>query len=145
MIQRSVILGFPPSRVDKPVISSVIRRFDVEVNILQAHVTPEEAGRMFTIFRGSRAQVSKALDYLRENEVQTILPARNLVWDEALCVHCGACVGQCLSSAFSVDSATRRIVYDGDRCIACELCIPACAYGAIEPIGAHLEKLGELL
>jgi len=68
-----------------------------------------------------------------------------LSWNEALCVHCGACVGQCLSRAFIVDEATRRVVHDGDRCIACELCIPACSYGAVESIGEHPGKPGEPL
>ncbi|MBW2263252.1 MAG: 4Fe-4S binding protein, partial [Deltaproteobacteria bacterium] len=116
MIQKSVILNFPRSQVDKPVVSSVIRSFDVEVNILQAHVTPEEAGRMFTIFKGERHQVDRALDFLRQNEVQTILPVKNLVWDEELCVHCGACVGQCLSSAFNTETESRRTVFDAQKC-----------------------------
>jgi ferredoxin len=144
MIQKSVILNFPRSQVDKPVISSVIRNYDVEVNILQAHVTPEEAGRMFTIFRGERAHVNGALDFLKRNEVQTILPVKNLVWDEQLCVHCGACVGQCLSSALTMDPATMRVVFEGEKCLACELCIPACSYSAVESIGDHLERTGEL-
>lgn len=144
MIQKSVILNFPKSQVDKPVISSLIRSYDVEVNIIQAHVTPEEAGRMFTIFKGERAHVNKALDFLEENGVQAILPVKNLMWDEQMCVHCGACTGQCLSSALSLDTRTMEVVYDGEKCIACELCIPACSYGAVESISDHLEKIGEL-
>ncbi len=144
MIQKSVILNFPRTKVDKPVISSVIRGFDVEVNILQAHVTPEEGGRMFTIFKGERLQVDGALDFLRQNDVQTILPVKNLVWNEELCVHCGACVGQCLSSAFNTDASSRRTLFDAEKCLACELCIPACSYGAVESIGDHLERQGEL-
>ncbi|MBW2264468.1 MAG: 4Fe-4S binding protein [Deltaproteobacteria bacterium] len=99
---------------------------------------------MFTIFKGERHQVDRALDFLRENEVQTILPVKNLVWDEELCVHCGACVGQCLSSAFNTEAESRRTVFDAEKCLACELCIPACSYGAVESIGDHLERLGEL-
>jgi ferredoxin len=144
MIHKSVILSFPRSQLDRPVISTVIRSFDVEVNILQAHITPEEAGRMFTIFKGERTMVGRALDYLRSNDVQTILPVKNLVWDEERCVHCGACVGQCLSSAFATDTTSMRVVFDAGRCIACELCIPACPFGAIESIGDYLERTGEL-
>lgn len=144
MIQKSVILNFPRTLVDKPVISAVVRNYDVEVNILQAHITPDEEGQMFTLFKGHGPAVNRALDYLRENHVRTILPVKNLVWDEQRCVHCGACVGQCLSSAFTQDPVTMKTVHDAGKCVACELCIPACGYGALESINDHLRKTGEL-
>ncbi len=144
MIQKSVILNFPRTLVDKPVISRVIRDFDVEVNILQAYITPDEEGRMFTLFKGDGPAVNGALDYLRKNDVRTILPVKNLVWDDELCVHCGACVGQCLSGAFTQDPVTMKTVHDPGKCVACELCILSCWYGAIESIGDHLRKTGEL-
>ena len=144
MIQKSVILNFPRTQVDKPVMSHVIRSYDVEVNILQAHITPEEAGRMFTIFKGERAEIDGALEYLAGCDVQTILPVKNLVWDETCCVHCSACVGQCLSAALTLDHSTMKVRFDADRCIACELCIPSCPFGALESISDHLEKTGEL-
>jgi Fe-S-cluster-containing hydrogenase component 2 len=43
-----------------------------------------------------------------------------------------------------VDPDTALVVFDADRCIACELCIPACGYDAVESIGDHLVRKGEL-
>jgi Fe-S-cluster-containing dehydrogenase component len=88
--------------------------------------------------------VNKALDFLKQNEVQAILPVKNLVWDEEACVHCSACTGQCLSGALAVDRQSMKVVYEGEKCIACELCIAACPFGAVESISDHLEKTGEL-
>jgi ferredoxin len=144
MIHKSAFLRFPKGLVNEPVISRLIREFDVEVNILQASITPEEDGQMFAIVSGQRAAVRGAFDFLRQRDVRVILPARNLVWDEELCVHCGACVGQCPSRAFSAEQHSRAIAFDAGRCIACELCIPACSYGAVESIGEHLKRTGEL-
>ena len=144
MIQTSAIFRFPKVQVERPLISHVIRECDVEVNILQARITPEEDGHMFAIFRGSRKAVDNAFRYLKKNQVHVILPAKNLVWDEEVCVNCGACVGQCPSSAFQVDPDSRNVVFNHDRCIACELCIPACSYKAVESISDHLKRTGEL-
>jgi ferredoxin len=144
MIQKSVIMHFPRTLVDKPIISHLVRNCDVEVNILQAHISPDEDGHLFAILKGGRNEIRNALAYLQENGVRAILPAKNLVWDEKKCTHCGACVGQCLPSAFAVDAATRKVVFDAQRCIACELCIPACSYGAIESINENLRRKGEL-
>jgi len=144
MIQTGAIFRFPADRADKPLISHVIRDCEVEVNILQARITPEQDGHMFAIFSGSRSAVDSAFDYLKKNRVRVILPARNLVWDEDACVHCGACAGQCPSGAFHVEDETRKVVFEHDKCIACELCIPACSYGAVESIADHLKRTGEL-
>ncbi|MBW2277006.1 MAG: 4Fe-4S binding protein [Deltaproteobacteria bacterium] len=144
MIQKSAFLKFPKGLINEPVISRVIRGFDVEVNILQASITPEEDGNLFAFFSGERSAVSGALNYLKERDVRVILPARNLVWDEDRCVHCSACVGQCPSSAFSIEAESREVSFEAERCIACELCVPACSYGAVEPISDQLRKAGEL-
>ena len=144
MAQVSAILNFPKAKIDSPVISTVIRKMEVEVNILQAHITPEEDGHMFAIFSGEKKSVDDAFEYLKKNNVRVILPTRNLVWDEAKCVHCTACVGQCPSAAFTVDPDTKQVVYKADRCIACKLCIPACSYGATESVSDHFRRTGEL-
>ncbi|MFH1436187.1 MAG: NIL domain-containing protein [Pseudomonadota bacterium] len=144
MIQKSVILNFPSTVVDKPVLCDMIRRYDIDVNILQATITPGEEGKLFAIVKGDRPAVDRAMAYLADLGVRTIFPAKNLVWDEQLCVHCGACVGQCLPRAFSVEPGSLQVAFDSDRCIACELCVPACCYGAIESIGEHLRRKGEL-
>ncbi|MCP4602988.1 MAG: 4Fe-4S dicluster domain-containing protein [Proteobacteria bacterium] len=144
MSQKSAILNFPKSQIDRPVISHIVKNFDVEVNILKASITPEEDGRMFVIFEGKQKSINKALGYLEESKVQVILPTQNLIWNEDRCVACTACVGQCSSNAFTVDPKTFRVEYNSERCIACELCIPACFYKAVESVGNHLKRTGEL-
>ena len=145
MARQSVILKFPESLVDKPIVSQVIRQFDIEMNILQAAITPEEDGRMFVIIKGSSESVSLALGHLRHEGVGVLLPSKNLFWDENCCVSCGACMGQCTSSALSLDPLSQKLTFDSERCIACELCIPVCFYKALESVGAHLKRTGELL
>ena len=144
MSHRTVVLSFPRTTVDQPLISTMVRRFNVEVSIIQAHITPDEAGRMVTHFSCEEEEMEQALDFLRQSGVEVNLPLKNLVRHEQLCVHCGACVGQCRSRAFSVDPVTAEVVFDHTRCIACELCIPACSYGALESVSDHLRRIGAL-
>jgi ferredoxin len=143
-MQKSVILHFSRALVDRPIISHIVKTYDVEMNIIQAYITPDEGGHMFAIIEGGRDSVGRTLEYLDGLDVRTILPTRNLVWDEEKCVHCGACIGACRVGALSVDPETMRLIYDNSKCIACELCIPACPFGAMESIGDHLRKKGEL-
>ena len=134
MNQQGAILYFPKALIDAPLVSRVIRLFDVEVNILQASITQAEDGRMFAVFRGSEQQITGALNYLKEQQIRVVLPARNIVWNEEACVHCGACVGQCFSAALALDAESFRLRLDDSQCRACELCVVACSYGALESL-----------
>jgi ferredoxin len=143
MTQKSVIFHFPAELYDKPIIGRLMRDFSIDVNILQAQIMPQEAGYMFAIIEGSDDETDRALHYMNDLGVEIVLPVRNLVWDEDLCVHCGACVGPCRPKAFTVDPETALVSFDSARCIACNLCIPACGYGAIESIKYYLKQKGE--
>jgi ferredoxin len=142
MSQISVILHFDKKTVNKPIICQLLRNFDGDFNILHAHITPKEDGMMFVIMDGKVESLGRAFKFLEEANVRMDFPAKNLIFHEERCTHCGACVGQCLPKALSMEAESRRVVYDSSRCIACELCIPACGYGAIEPAGVRLLKKG---
>jgi ferredoxin len=137
MIKKSAILHFGSDLVDKPIISSLIRNHDVSVNILQASITPEEDGTMFVQIEGDDQAVRKAFDYLKDQGVDMIFPAKNLIWDDKKCTDCGACVAQCLPRALTVDE-NNKLQFNSERCIACELCIPACPFHALESVSEHL-------
>jgi ferredoxin len=141
MMKKSVILHFGTDLVDKPIMSGMIRDHDVMVNILQASITPEEAGTMFVQVEGKADNVKRALGYLDGMGVRLIFPARNLIFDEERCTHCGACISQCLPKALHVDSGSCKMALDHDKCLACELCIPACPFGALESVGEHLHEV----
>jgi ferredoxin len=142
MPSKGVILAFPGELVDKPVVSRAIRRFDIEVNILQAFVMPGEEGRILAIVSaGDEKELQASLAYFRQAGVDVILPVRNLVWNQDLCTSCGACTGQCAPGALSLD-ASGEIQFESEKCMACELCIPSCGYAAVESVTVHLGRAG---
>lgn len=143
ILEKNVILSFPKDLIDQPLVSKLIREKGIEINILQAYITPE-GGQLFAIFKGDRAAVEGAIDLLKQQQLTVTLPVTNLVWDKERCVHCGGCTGQCSTGALAIDPETFEVHYDGTSCIACKLCIPACSYGALESISDHLKKTGEL-
>lgn len=138
MTRKSAILHFEAALVEKPVLSGLIRNHDVTVNILQASISPDEAGTMFVQVEGEPGDVKRAFAYLGETGVRMVFPTKNLVWEEEKCTSCGACVAQCLPKALAVDEKTKRVSLADSLCIACELCIPACPFGALESVTEHL-------
>jgi ferredoxin len=138
MPQQSAIFHFKPDTVDKPIVTELVRDYNLTVNILQAKISTEEEGTMFVTLQGSGRDLKSGLKFLEDLGVTVILPNKNVVLLEERCTHCGACVGQCLPKALSVDPDTREVVFNSQLCIACELCISACPFGAIESVTEHL-------
>jgi ABC-type methionine transport system ATPase subunit len=63
-----VKLTFPESEVPKPVLATLVRRFDVEPNIRRADVE-EHRGWIVCEVDGEAAQVEAALDWLRGERI----------------------------------------------------------------------------
>ncbi|MBN1434579.1 4Fe-4S binding protein [Candidatus Fermentibacterales bacterium] len=143
MKSRSALLTFPKAVMDKPIISRLLKSCDVEVNIMQAFISPSEDGRMLAIFLGEEEALSGAFRFLEECSVAVRHPSRNVWLDEKSCVHCGACVAQCPSEALVLDPATLEVRLDEEKCTGCGLCVPGCVYGALESIGELLAAGGE--
>ena len=59
-----VKLTFPESDVRRPVLATMVRRFDVEPNIRRADVEEHRGWIVFEV-EGEAAQVEAALDWLR--------------------------------------------------------------------------------
>lgn len=131
-MQRSVYLHFGNDLVNRPIMSTLIRKYGVDVNILEARITPNEEGTMFVQIIGDDENIDKAFGYLVSTGVRVTVKPKRLVWREELCTSCGACVGHCLPKALDVDPDTKKVAYDEEKCIACMLCLPVCPYGAVE-------------
>jgi len=131
MVEKKVELRFSRDIVGQPIISRVIGGHGVSVNILRASITPDEAGEMFVIMSGETDALNRAIRFLRKSGVGVAVESRLFSFDEALCVHCGACVAHCFADAFTVDAKTARISWDEKKCVSCGVCIPACGYGAL--------------
>lgn len=130
---RTVLLEFPPGRVEQPLVSRAVRGFEVEINILHARISPSEVGRMLAVVEGEEPEVEGALSYLSSSGVRIAPPGEGLALDGELCTHCGACAGQCPAGAIVICGDDWRVALDMTRCIACGFCIEVCPYGAIAP------------
>jgi ABC-type methionine transport system ATPase subunit len=57
MQKKRVVLNYPPHLVDEPVISRLVKDFDLMVNITRARITPKEEGRMVLEITGKRSDL----------------------------------------------------------------------------------------
>lgn len=132
VISKRVVLHFPRSLVDQPIICRLAKDYGLEFNILKASVTPQEEGLMVLELSGRRENYEEGLKYIAEAGVEIQSLSQDVTRNEARCTHCGACVAICPTGALSLEPETRRVNFDDRKCIACELCVLACPLRAME-------------
>jgi len=132
MYKRRVVFSYPPHLVEQPVISRLVKDFDVTVNILRALVTPKEQGRMVLEITGTRSAVEAGINYIKEMGMELQPLAQDVKWHDDRCIHCTACISICPTKALDVNRSSMEVSFHRDKCIVCELCIPACPYQAME-------------
>lgn len=129
---KRVVLRFPKALVDQVIVCHLVKDYDLEFNILKASVTPKEEGLMVLELRGSLRDYDRGIKYLADAGVEVDLLSHDVVRNDLLCTHCGACTTLCPAGAFEVDTVSRLIEFHDDKCIACGLCIKACPMRAME-------------
>ena len=125
-VSKRLVLHFPHRLVDKPIVTSLVKEYGLEFNIMKASVTPGEEGVLVMELTGDRKNYDRGVDYLIHAGVKVQSLSQDVIRDEERCTNCGACVTVCPSRAFSVNPVTRMILFDHEKCVACEMCIRAC-------------------
>jgi ferredoxin len=131
-ISKRIVLHFPRSLVEQPIICRLARDFKLEFNILKASVTPREEGLLILELSGEQRDYDRGIQYLIETGVRIQSLSQNVIRNEERCTHCGACITICPVGAFIVEPSTRLVDFSDAKCIICELCIKACPLRAIE-------------
>lgn len=132
VVSKRIVLHFPPRLVDRPIVSRLVKDFNLDFNILKALVTPEEEGLLILELSGEQTDYDKGIKYLTKSGVRIQSLSQDVIRNEERCTHCGACVTICPTGAFALDPLTRRVNFYNDKCLACGLCIKACPPRAME-------------
>ncbi len=132
MVSKRIVLRFPRRLVDRPIVSRLVKDFNLDFNILKASVTPDEEGLMVMELSGKQDDYDNGVRYLAETGVKIQSLSQDVTRNEERCTYCGACITICPTGAFELDPVSRRVTFDNEKCLACELCIKACPPRAME-------------
>ena len=132
-VSKRIVLHFPRRLVDRPIVSRLVKDYNLDFNILKAFFTSEgEEGLMVLEITGERNAYDKGIKYLTNTGVRIQALSQDVTRNEERCTHCGACVTVCPTRAFEVESSTRQVTFHNEKCLACALCLKACPARAME-------------
>jgi len=121
-----MVLRFPSDTVNEPITYTLIKEYDVLINILNADITHGREGNLLIEMIGQKANVNEAVIYLESKQVEISPVVKTILFNESACLHCGACSSVCFPGALEIDLSSRKLEFSPDKCVACELCIKAC-------------------
>jgi ferredoxin len=133
MVSKRVVVTFPAGLAGKPLTYVLVKDYGLVINILFARISPEEEGKLvLEVGNASYEQIDQGLDYVRSQGATVEPLSREITWNEAECVHCGACTAVCHPKALAMDPASWELSFDPEKCIVCELCVTACPLGILK-------------
>ncbi|MFN4197285.1 MAG: NIL domain-containing protein [Caldimicrobium sp.] len=132
MVKKGLFLKFNPQIVEKPIVYRLGKDFNLAFNILKATITPGKEGIMIMELMGDKEAIEKGLQYLKEEGVEIQSLGQQVMKNEEVCIHCGACTAVCPTGALSIDRSTFRVIFDPEKCTACSFCVSACVTKAME-------------
>jgi L-aspartate semialdehyde sulfurtransferase ferredoxin len=128
---RKLLLYFPKSETEKPIVYHLVKDFDLVVNIFRAKVTPEEYGYLALDVSGTEEDLKRGMDWVRTFNVEVHEATVGVTWDAERCTHCGACLTHCPTEALHLaDAATRAVAFTAEKCVECLACLKHCPFGA---------------
>lgn len=126
-----LLLKFPANETGRPLTNDLIKKFDLELNILRANISINMEGTILFDVKGSSTSIAEAMDYVAQFGVKADLLTATLDIDRDKCVECGLCTSVCKIRALSLDKKDWSLVFDASRCIGCSRCIPICPTRAL--------------
>ena len=132
MISKKIVLRFPRNLVDQPIVSRLVKEYDLLFNILQAKVTPDEEGLMIIELSGKEPNYNNGISYLQKLGVGVQLLEKDVHRNDSRCTQCGICTVICPTGALFMNREDMTVGFDVSKCTGCELCVSACPPRAME-------------
>ena len=135
MSTKRLLLYFPKSETEKPIVYHLVKDYDLVINIFRAKVTPEEYGYLVLDVTGSEENIARGMDFVRTLNVQVDEAQKGVRWDRALCTMCTNCIPHCPTKALHVaERTTMEVAFASELCVECLSCLENCPYGACSSI-----------
>lgn len=129
MNKKRFVLTFPPELVEEPLTYNLVKKYDIKINILNAHVSAGEEGKLLVEMEGKYANLKEGVQYIKDLNINIAPLIKEIKFNETECINCGSCIAVCFAGALYFEKPDWELHFDANKCIVCELCTKACPLG----------------
>ena len=112
MYSKILILRFPQTEVQKPIVCYLVKDYDLIFNILNAEILPRKEGVMVLELSGTRKNFKEGIKFLKSQGVQVQNASQEVKRDSSKCTQCGACTAVCPTGALHVVRPEMAVEFD---------------------------------
>jgi NAD-dependent dihydropyrimidine dehydrogenase PreA subunit len=123
-----IVLKFPQKIMQDPLLADVVLETGVRINIDRALVDGSIGEIVIDV---PDERVEEVAEAFRRRGTEVREMDTPVVFDEAECVQCGACISVCPVEVFKYNE-DRTISIDLQRCVLCKACMTMCPHGALK-------------
>ncbi len=132
MYNHMYLLKFPKESIDQPIICNLVKKYDIEFNIVKADIFLQQNGMMVLKLSGPKKNVTAGLEYIKDQGVAVEPLASVISRNDDKCFQCGTCTSVCATGALSIKRPEMTVLFDPEKCSGCGLCIQVCPVCAME-------------
>ncbi|MEO0242410.1 MAG: NIL domain-containing protein [candidate division WOR-3 bacterium] len=132
LYKKKIVLRFTSQTWNKPIVYRLASDFNLEFNILKAIILPKQEGLMVLELAGTEENFHEGVQYLLSKGVIVEPIEHDIMRDDNSCVHCGACIAVCPTSALKVKPPDMVVTFEPENCVACEQCVRLCPVKAMK-------------
>jgi L-aspartate semialdehyde sulfurtransferase ferredoxin len=123
-----IVLKFPQKIMQDPLLADVVLETGVRINIDRALVDGSIGEIVIDV---PDERVEEVAEAFRRRGTEVREMDTPVLFDEAECVQCGACVSVCPVEVFKYNK-DKTISIDLQRCVLCKTCMTMCPHGALK-------------
>ncbi len=131
-MKNRVVCYFSASQSEQPIVYQLIKNYDLVVNILKANINPQKEGYLVVELEGSKKNYEAGIKYLEGLGIELEPLSETVVWEEGICIQCGACASFCPTQALSIERDSMMVSFDNSKCLVCGMCLDCCPTRAIK-------------
>ncbi|MCR4400984.1 MAG: NIL domain-containing protein [Syntrophomonadaceae bacterium] len=133
MVRHRIVCFFTAAQSEQPIIYRLVKDYDLVLNILKADINPQKEGFLVVELTGLKKNYTQGIRYLRDLGVRVEPLSQTVVWQEEVCIQCGACASFCPTGALAIkDRRDMLVSFDNSKCVICGMCLDCCPTRAVK-------------